>query len=442
MTFHATLDTAEPLAVQAPPTRRRVLVSAFATSPYRGSEPGGGWNVVCRLAAHHDVTVLCFPGFEKDQRDHVAAYEKYLQAHGPIDGLTMHWVEQPPMSKLLQREGTWQRAFYYHGYRSWQRAALREARRLHAEQPFDLVHHLNMTGYREPGYLWQMGLPFLWGPVAGAVMMPRPFFKLLSPRDRAFYGIRNALNAWQMRTKSRCRKAAAKANHVWAVDELNRTMIREHFHAESSLLLDSGCEPSGDGFVRRFDAGRPLRVLWSGVHEGRKCLPILLHALATLQARGLAFELTVLSQGPETGRWKQLSHDLGIDGSVTWTGMLPQPEAVKRMNDADVFVLTSLQEAATHVVMESLASGLPVVCHDACGMGVAVNESCGLKVPLIDPQTSIAGFAEALAGLYEQPEKLADLSDGAMKRAVELSWDAKALEVAQAYDRVLAGVSG
>ena len=246
-TAHAPAAPVEVETVSPGPPRRRVLVSAFATSPYAGSEPGGGWNVVLRLAKHHDVTVLCSPGL---QNEVVEAFDRYVRESGPIPGLTMQWVKPPPLSWLLQREGVWQRAFYYHGYRSWEKAAYRLALQLHAERPFDLIHRLNMTGFREPGFLWKMDLPYLWGPIAGAVMMPRAFFGLLSLRDRVFYFIRNTLNARQMRTKRRCREAAARSAKLWVVDELNRAMVRDHFGRESSLLLDSGCQPIDDGFVR------------------------------------------------------------------------------------------------------------------------------------------------------------------------------------------------
>ncbi|MEO1236176.1 MAG: glycosyltransferase family 4 protein [Planctomycetota bacterium] len=417
--------------------RLRVLVEAFATSPYRGSESGGGWNVVRRLAEHHDVTVLCFPGYG---RDAVEALDRHVAEHGPVSGLTVHWVEQPPLSRLFQREGAWQRAFYYHGYRAWEKRALRVARRLHAERPFDLVHRLNMTGFREPGFLHEMGLPYAWGPIAGAVMMPKPFFRLLSPRDRAFYRVRNVLNARQMRTKRRCRTAAAAADRLWAVDELNRAMVREHFGAQAEIMLDSACEPNAEGFVRSYTGQTPLRVLWSGVHEGRKCLPILLHALAVLRDEGRAIALTVLSEGRETASWKRLASSLNLDDMIEWTGILPHGRAVARMRDSDVFVLTSLQEAATHVVMESLASGLPVVCHDACGMGIAVDETCGLKIPLVDPETSITGFADALRELLDRPERIDELSAGALARSRELSWAGKAARIAAAY-REMVGVA-
>src|SRR5580704_8224357 len=39
-------------------SRKRILISAYACSPFHGSEPGVGWSWVRAVAADHDVTVL------------------------------------------------------------------------------------------------------------------------------------------------------------------------------------------------------------------------------------------------------------------------------------------------------------------------------------------------------------------------------------------------
>ena len=429
----ASLDSPE----QPSRPRRRVLLGAFATSPYRGSEPGVGWNIAYHLAAHHDVTVLCFPGFGGDA---VEAYDRFVSENGPVPGLTMHWVEQPWLSRMLQREGGLQRALYYHGYAAWQRAAYLEAKRLHAADAFDLVHHVNIIGFREPGYLWQLDLPFVWGPIAGAASIPKPFFSLLSPRDRLFYGIRNVLNQRNMARHRRVHRAAAAAKQIWAVDRANQQMVREHFKADAELMIETGSHPSLSTTPREFDGRRPLRILWSGVHEGRKCLPILLRAAAALKAQGRALHLTVLADGPETSRWKQEALRLGHKAGIDWAGTLPYEQAVARTQAADVFVLTSLQEGTPHVVLEALASGLPVICHDACGMATAVDSTCGIKVPMVDPATSVSGFAHALTSLFENPSLIRMMSEGAVRRASELSWERKAERIAEAYENILATV--
>jgi hypothetical protein len=59
-------------------------------------------------------------------------------------------------------------------------------------------------------------------------------------------------------------------------------------------------------------------------------------------------------------------------------------------------------------------------------------------VPLRNPQTSIEGFAAAVHRLATDSGEFARLSAGALERAGELSWNAKALHIASVYERVIA----
>jgi glycosyltransferase involved in cell wall biosynthesis len=143
----------------------------------------------------------------------------------------------------------------------------------------------------------------------------------------------------------------------------------------------------------------------------------------------------VIGMGPETAMWKRLATSLGV--TVHWLGRLEHNQALAEMNRADVFFFSSLQEATSTVVMEALSIGLPVICHDACGMGVAVTDDSGIKVSLIDPQTSIAGFAAALDRLLQKPTEVSLLSEGALSRSKQMTWDAKITDILRAYEQVL-----
>jgi glycosyltransferase involved in cell wall biosynthesis len=117
---------------------------------------------------------------------------------------------------------------------------------------------------------------------------------------------------------------------------------------------------------------------------------------------------------------------------------LPRDAALAEVRRSDVMAFTGVQEGTPHVVTEALSLGVPVVCHDACGMGVAVTEACGIKVVLRDPDTSVRGFAAAIAKLAADPRELRRLSEGALTRARELDWDRAAREMAEVYTRVAA----
>jgi glycosyltransferase involved in cell wall biosynthesis len=401
-----------------------------------------GWNICRELAAWHDVTVLCAPGTPgEDHSIHRLEIEAYQRENGPVPGLTFHFVSPPVLSRLCQREsGLMRRTLYYSGYAAWQRAAYRAALELHRAQPFDLAHQLNITGYREPGYLWKLPIPFVWGPVGGAADIPPVFFPLMSVSDRRFYRMRNWGNAIQKRFGRRCRQAAEKASRIWAIGAENHEMARDRWGVDADDMLESGTGAITGVRPKVREPGQPLRLIWSGVHIGRKALPILLHALAQLKNATVPIQGTILGDGPETGRWQHLADELGVSTQLKWTGKLPRKDALVEVERAEVMVFTSLQEGTPHAVLEALSLGLPVICHDACGMGAAVTDECGIKVAMQSPRESITGFASALRRLCQSPTELTRLSAGALRRATDLTWAAKGIEIARAYDQILSSV--
>jgi glycosyltransferase involved in cell wall biosynthesis len=430
------------VAPPRPIKRRRILVSAFSISPCRGSEPGVGWNVCTRLAQYHDVTVLCRPSIGDE--NHRQEIETYLHEHGPIDGLTIKYVEPPRLSRWFQRPRvSFRTPLYFVGYAAWQRAAYALAMQLHREAPFDLAHQLTITGFREPGCLYQIGVPFFWGPVAGAADVPWYYFSSLGWRDRFFYGTKNLINAVHKRAKFRSRRAARAAAHIWVSADADRRLVREVWRQNCEMMVETGATaPCGD--LREFDDDRPLRMIWSGLHIGRKGLPLLLHAMALLRRSPCRFQprLTVLGAGRESLAWKALALKLGVADAVDWKGHLPREQALEEMSRSDVFLLTSIQEATSSVIMEALSLALPVICHDACGMGIAVTATCGIKIPMVGTSASIQGFADAILRIISDPSELRRLSQGARRRATELSWDRKVSHIAQTYERVLERVQG
>lgn len=435
-----TVSTADAQDFAAPSAdgrgRPRVLISAFVISPVRGSEAAMGWQILTRLAAHYDVHALTCPRIIGE--NYQAETDQWIAKNGAVPGLTFHYVQPTRLSWIVQREerSLW-RAVYYQGYASWQRAAYRAAQQLHRQYRFDLVHQLGFTGYREPGTLWQLDVPFIWGPVAGASDMPWAFFPLLGWYDRISYGVRNLLNGIQQRLASRPREAARRARHIWATSLDNQEMILRRWGRPSEIMHDSGSMRYPQTRARDFSGDRPIRLAWSGLHIGRKLLPLLLRTLTHLEGR-VPYELTVLGGGPETDRWKALARSLGVDGHVRWTGPLPHTQAVAELARADVFVFTSLKEGMPHVIQEALALGVPVITHIACGMASAVTEECGIKIDVRNIAHSERKFAEAIEKLYRNPAELIRLSRGAVARSDDLSWDSNVSRIMEVYERVLA----
>jgi hypothetical protein len=108
----------------------RVLLVGHICSPDLGSEPGFIWNWAWHLSERHDVWVIAHPLCR-------AAVETAMAQHRGR-ALRFVWVDLP------KRWDPWdpahgEKAIHLH-YMLWQRAALAQARRLHATQSFDVVH--------------------------------------------------------------------------------------------------------------------------------------------------------------------------------------------------------------------------------------------------------------------------------------------------------------
>ena len=101
------------------------------------------------------------------------------------------------------------------------------------------------------------------------------------------------------------------------------------------------------------------RYVAVGRLAGQKNFPLMLRAFAL--AAGPGDTLTIVGEGAERPRLERLAASLGIAGRVA----LPGHGAVEpALAAADVFVLSSDYEAVPAVVIEALASGLPVVATD------------------------------------------------------------------------------
>ncbi|HEX8359352.1 MAG TPA: glycosyltransferase, partial [Longimicrobium sp.] len=103
------------------------------------------------------------------------------------------------------------------------------------------------------------------------------------------------------------------------------------FRAESLFHFGYFTDPAGldsfDGIV--LHSGGAVELLFVGQLVPRKGLDLLLRALAELRTR--SWTLNVAGSGPREDEYRALARELGIDGSVSWRGMLPNPDVQRLM---------------------------------------------------------------------------------------------------------------
>ena len=141
----------------------KILVNCYACSPYKGSEPGMGWNFVKALASLYELHIITESKFKVD-------LDRYFTEHPEEMGKFNFYFIRKERHKKLRKIYP---PSYYWFYKKWQKKAYKLALELHDKEKFDIIHQLNMVGYREPGYLWKIqNVPFIWGPIGGFNITP------------------------------------------------------------------------------------------------------------------------------------------------------------------------------------------------------------------------------------------------------------------------------
>jgi glycosyltransferase len=105
---------------------------------------------------------------------------------------------------------------------------------------------------------------------------------------------------------------------------------------------------------------------------------------------------------------------------VTFTGLLDRQVLAELYQIADVGVMPSLYEPFGYVAVEMMMHGLPIVATATSGLNEVVDDTCGLKIPVIEQPDSIDIdmdlLAEKIICLLQNPDKAKEMGQNGRKR--------------------------
>ena len=416
--------------------RLKILISAYACNPYKGSEEGVGWGWVNAIAKYHDLWVITADYHREDIE------RGFKKGKGSYQNVKFHYVPPKPWHYTPTRgwrfiEGSLLKPVMNCAYIQWQRDAFRLGTELHNQVQFDLVHLITYVGFRFPGYLWKLDIPFVWGPIGGLENTPWRFLPKLGLMGCVYYAFRNIRNSLHRRFLPRPKQAFRKANGaVIAATGGIRDEIRRWYGVDSHVVSEVGPPSSISTSHSMRKSGEPLKLAWSGLHLPGKALPFLLRALSELRPT-ITYKLDILGTGPCTRKWQKLADRLGIGQTCKWHGWLPRNEALELVHRAHIFIITSIKDLTSTVLLEALSLGVPVICLDLCGFADVVTAECGIKIPVFTPGQIEQDLAAAIRRLDSNEQERRRLARGALERIKDFSWEKKAAVVNSIYERAI-----
>jgi glycosyltransferase involved in cell wall biosynthesis len=220
------------------------------------------------------------------------------------------------------------------------------------------------------------------------------------------------------------REICREAEFVVAVSDWSRDKLRATCpeSADKILRVYNGIDPAEFRDQTELPERARPRILsvarlieFKGFHH-------LIDACAELRRRGREFDCTIIGEGPWRGRLEAQIVERGLSDTVTLAGLKTQDEVKRALLESDVFALASILDSQgacdvlPTVILEAMASGVPVVSTTLAGVPELVEE--GVTGFLAAPGDPI-GLADALEKLLASRELRRSCGETGRKRLEE-----------------------
>ena len=162
-----------------------------------------------------------------------------------------------------------------------------------------------------------------------------------------------------------------------------------------------------DPFRMANPAAGSLEIISIGRLIPKKGFELLVNACNVLMSRGLQLHCRIVGSGPEHVPLRQLIDRLGLGKFIELTGPKAQPEIVDLLAQSNLFVFPAVEDGSGDrdnlptVIIEAMASGLPVVATGLGGIGEIVTHQAN---GLIVPEGDVDALATAIGFLAEHAE--------------------------------------
>jgi glycosyltransferase involved in cell wall biosynthesis len=229
---------------------------------------------------------------------------------------------------------------------------------------------------------------------------------------------------WSIRT--------ADGAHTIARDTWNLLQLKYNLDADRTAYIPNGVEPRF--FVpRSYDRPGPIKLLYAGTWLDQRGIFYLREALTHLAAQLPGLTMTFAGCGcpPET-----ITEFFGaaLASTVVVNPVVPAGQMQQLYADHDILLFPSLMEGQPTVVLEAMASGMPVITTETCGMPDVILD--GVNGLLIPPANSLA-IEQAVLSLASSPELRQRLGQAAQQSMSHYTWQEAARKLEALYRSVI-----
>lgn len=265
-----------------------------------------------------------------------------------------------------------------------------------------LAHSVTWAGFAASLIRDESGVPYV-------IVEHRSFFVWSSPEAKQM--VKPFHIHFFKRAYERCEKLVLVSESLKkGIESLVPSAMERSIVIPNMIRKDLFTAP---GKTRKTD---PFVFLWAGRLEHVKGLDLLLEAVSSLRVRtDMEFLVRLAGKGSLRDELEKQAASRGLSERITFLGRISRMEMLKEMQGASCFVLPSRYEAFGVVLIEAMATGLPVIATRSGGPDFIVNTENGL---LIEPENS----QELTRAMQMMMENIGSYSSGEIRKQILLRY--------------------
>ncbi len=410
----------------------KVLITAYAVNPYKGSEDGIAWNIIRQMASHNEIIAIT----RTNNQEPIAQY----LAENPLPkgvNLKFEYFDLPYWMRFWKKGGRGALLYHYLWHFSVIFFILKQ------RFDFDLAHHLNFNNDWTPSFLWLLGKPFVWGPIGHHPKVPYHYIKKYGIKATCFESLKWLVKKCFWTFDPFLKITKHKAVKVIGLNSSVQEVLNLPTDKIAVIPAAGNTRPT---IEKTTTDNNQFRVLSIGRLVSLKGFDLTINAFAKFYHRLPKIDqknaqLVLIGKGPQKQYLEELIDKNNLPKQIiSFKNWMDRRELAQYYTNSQVFLFPS-HEGAGMVVPEALSYGLPVVCFDNCGPGELMDKSCGISIPYGTYEDSIEKLANALSNLFIDEELRNILSVNAKIRYEKcFTWEGKGKQIQAIYESVLTSV--
>lgn len=386
----------------------KILLSAYACEPNRGSEPGVGWNWAIELAKlGHEVWVIT----RGNNKNNINTENDLLES---LPNLHFVYYDFPYFLRFWKKGVLGVHIYYF----LWQIGIVKIAKKLDLKINFDLVHHITFVSFHHPSFLYKLNKTFIYGPIAGGEKTPKQLYGSFPMKYRLvenFKLLYNKLKYFDFFQQ----QAFKKASLIFVTSKDSKMVIPKKYHHKVKIQLAIGI----DNVINKSSKVKndKFKVMFVGRFIYWKGIQLALKAFSKLKNKNIEF--LIVGKGKYVRNLKKIQYQYNLK-NIIWKEWMPQNELFNEIKNSDCFLFPSYHDSGGMVVLEAMSRGVPVIALDLGGPGEIVTNKSGRLIKTKDKNQEriISELADSILEISNSSDLLNSLSKGALKRSKEFRW--------------------